>query len=195
MFKFPMVVVISFLIGLQGCAEDTKTNDENIETLREQQIERWDVTGIVTPKSVTERAEKLFSLPVEKQSVKDLELLAKKANAAANYVTLILDEYKEYYSDNYQYESIQRRVVPYHDAYADLFNKMANYRNKAYFNLGKKYVKKNEPLVALFYFRDAYRLSKFDDVLRKKGLRYMAEYEMKKLLGIEKDIDSFVHWR
>lgn len=194
MFK-RMVVTIVLSVSISAWAEETETDDANIDTYRETQIKRWDVTGIVTPKSVTEEAEKLFSLPLQDQSVDDLQQLAKKANAAANYVGLILDEYRAYYRENYRYEFIQRAVAPHHDSYVKISNKMKDFRNQAYFNLGKKHVNEGELLAALFYFRDAYRLSNFDDDRKRQGMRYKAEQEMKKLLGIEGDASSFVHWQ
>lgn len=194
MFK-RIAAAIAISVSISAWAEDTETDDANIDTYRETQIKRWDVTGIVTPKSVTEEAEKLFSLPIQDQPVGDLEQLAKKANAAANYVGLILDEYREYSRENYRYEFIQRAVAPYHDSYVKISNKMKDFRNQAYFNLGKKYARKGELLAALFYFRDAYRLSIFDDDQKRQGMRYKAEQEMKKLLDIENEASSFVYWQ
>jgi len=194
MFK-KMIAMTALSVSISAWAEEKETDDANIDTYRETQIKRWDVTGIVTPKSVTEEAGKLFSLHLQDQPVDALEQLAKKANATANYVGLILDEYREYYRENYRYSFIQNAVAPHHDSYVEISNKMKDFRNQAYFNLGKKHVNKGELLAALFYFRDAYRLSTFDDDRRRQGMRYMAEQEMKKLLGIENDASSFVHWQ
>lgn len=192
--KLLLTVVIAALcvVSMQLRADEKEADDQNIESFREKQIERWNDTGIVTPKSVTEYATKIFSLPVGQQRIKDLKLLAEKANAASNYVGLILDEYANYYRENYRYESIQEKVAPFHDAYAKISNDMKDYRNRAYFNLGKKHLAKNELITSLFYFRDAYRLSAFNDRAGRSGMRYMAEQEMKKLLGIENEVKSFV---
>lgn len=169
--------------------------DEEIEKLRQEQIEKWGTDELVQPMEVEAKARDLLQRPLEQQSVLELEELAKQANAAANFVGFILSEYQDYYRDNYKYDFVQKKVAPHHDSYVQLSNRFKDYRNQAYFNLGKKAAAAGDRLKAFFYFRDAFRLSSFtDDSGDHKGMRYQAEIEMKRLLGVE-DLSSFVYWK
>ncbi len=72
---------------------------------------------------------------------------------------------------------------------------MKSYRNRAYFNVGKKAADRGDEITAFFYYRDAFRLSPFDEETGDhKGIRYYAEIQMKKLLGIE-DVSTFLYWK
>jgi hypothetical protein len=61
--------------------------------------------------------------------------------------------------------------------------------------LAKRTAERGDEVTAFFLFRDAYRLSSFtEDEGDHKGIRYLAEIEMKKLLGLQ-DIDTFIYWK
>ena len=185
-------VALTFALAL---AAGTATADEEIEKLRQEQIEKWGTDKLVQPTQVEATAKELLQRPLGQQSVQELEGLAKQANAAANFVSFILTEYQDYYRDNYKYDFVQKKVAPHHDSYVQFTNRFKDYRNQAYFNLGKKATAAGEHLKAFFYFRDAFRLSSFtDDRGDHKGMRYQAEIEMKRLLGVE-DLSTFVYWK
>lgn len=167
---------------------------EDIEATRMEMLDRWGVDGLSKPADVDVLAEQVLNLPLADQSDDDLRKLAEQANTAANFVGFILDEYQEYYRDNYRYEFVQEKVAPFHDAYVELSNRLKGYRNQAYFNLGKKAAQRGDEVMAFLFFRDAFRLSSFAEVEGDhKGMRFRAELELKELLGIQ-DIGTFLFW-
>lgn len=183
----PILALLIMLLCslLPAFAQDESSED--IEATRSEMLKRWGVDGLVKPSDVEAKAKTTLSRPLAEQVDDELRELAKQANAAANFVGFILEEYQEYYRDNYRYDFVQKKVAPFHDAYVGLSNRLKSYRNQAYFNLGKK--------AAFLLFRDAYRLSSFTkDQGDHKGMRYQAEVEMKKLLGME-HIGTFIYWK
>ena len=178
---------------LPALAQDASSED--IEATRSEMLKRWGVDGLVKPGDVEANAKTILSRPLAQQVDDELRELAKQANAAANFVGFILEEYKKYYRDNYRYDFVQSKVAPFHDAYVELSNRLKSYRNQAYFNLGKKAAQRGDEMTAFFLFRDAYRLSTFTEGQGDhKGMRYLAEVEMKKLLGME-HIGTFIYWQ
>ena len=196
-----LATVVVLALTLSGCStslgqQPVSVNDpEEIEAARKQLIKRWASGGLPKPKNVLAKAKVLLSHPLESQTDTDLVKLAEQANRAANFVTFLLSEYQDYYQDNYRYEFVQKAVQPAHDSYVDISNRLKGIRNKCYFNLGKRAAERGEELQAFAYFRDAYRLSSFGEAEGDhKGMRYYAEIEMKKLLGIN-DIETYVYWK
>ncbi|TYO96770.1 hypothetical protein EDC39_11258 [Geothermobacter ehrlichii] len=188
-----VLTVLLLLLPAQVPAQDTQSED--IEAARSEMLKRWNVDGLVKPADVESKAKALLSRPLSEQADEELEDLAQQANAAANFVGFILEGYQQYYRDNYRYDFVQEKVAPFHDAYVVLSNRLKSYRNQAYFNLGKKAAERGDEITAFFFFRDAYRLSAFtDDEGDHKGMRYRAEIEMKKLLGLD-GMGTFVYWR
>ena len=174
-------------------AQDAK--NEDIEAARSELLKRWGVDGLIKPNDVEGKAKALLERPLAEQPDEQLRVLAKQANAAANYVGFILEEYESYYRENYRYDFVQEKVAPFHDAYVKLSNRLKSYRNQAYFNLGKKAADRGDEMTAFFMFRDAYRLSTFTESDGDhKGLRYQAEIEMKKILGLE-GLGTFTYWK
>lgn len=168
---------------------------EDVEKLRIETMKKWGKDGLIKPYDVRKSAKKIFSKSEKNQSIKELKNLAKTANTAANLVGFILDEYVDYYRDNYKYDFVQTKVAPFHDKYVGLSNELKEYRNKAYFIIGKKLKSKGKNIEAIFYFRDVYRLSTFtEEEGDHKGTRYKAEQELKSLLGLN-DINSFIYWK
>lgn len=167
----------------------------NIDETREELIKRWGDGGIIKPSEVEELAEKILSLPIEEQKENQLLELATLANTSAYFVGFIFEEYKRYYIEIYGYDFAKEKVTPSHDAYAQLGNKLKEYRNQAYYNLGKKALERGDTLTAFFMFRDAFRLDSFTkEDGDHKGMRYKSELEMKKILGIS-DIETYVYWK
>lgn len=175
------------------CAQDASSED--IEAGRKVMLSRWGIDGLVQPNEVEAKAKAVLEKPLSEQSEKSLQDVAKQSNSAANFVGFILEEYQDYYRENYRYEFVQKKVTPFHDGYVELSNRLKGYRNRAYYNLGKKAAERGDKVTAFFYFRDAFRLSQFTkNEGDHKGMRYLAELEMKKLLGIE-SLGTFLYWQ
>ena len=188
---FGLVLICSFPVSTYA----QETSSEDIEATRSKLQKHWGADGLSKPRDVDTQAKKILDLPLAEQNDDDLRRLAKQANAAANYVGFILEEYQEYYRDKYRYDFIREKVAPFHDAYVQLTNRLKAYRDQAYFNLGKKAAQRGDEVMAFFLFRDAYRLSPFtEEQGDHKGMRYQAELEIKKLLGLE-EIDTFIYWK
>jgi hypothetical protein len=193
--KFKMILIFAAILLVVASSFSFAGENEDIEKLREEQLRKWGTEGILKPKKVTKEIESYLGKPLNKQSVKDLKLLAKQANTAAKLVGFVLEKYSAYYRDNYKYDFVQEKVAPFHDKYVYLSNGLIDYRNQAYFNLGLLTLANGKEVEAFFYFKDAYRLSSFTASPESpKGMRYKAEQEMKKILAIE-DIPSFLHWK
>lgn len=190
------LVSIQFVFFLPPVrAEEPKAKAEDIEAARSEMLKRWGVSGLVKPAEIDAIAKPLLARPLPEQPNEELLALAKKANAAANFVGFILEDYDQYYRENFRYDFVQTKIAPFHDAYVALSNRMKDYRNQAYFNLGKKASDRGDAMAAFFFFRDAYRLSAFtQDEGDHKGMRYQAEIEMKKLLGID-GMGTFAYWK
>ena len=195
-----LLLILTCVVFVTPGAAEPLTGDDNtpalddIEQERQKLVQGWGNTVLVQPQEVTTRAKAILSRPLNEQPIEDLKDLAAKANEAANLVGFLLDEYADYYRDNYRYEFIQTKVAPFHDSYVRKCNELRGYRNQAYFNLAMKHKEKGQALLAFFYFRDAFRLSVFvESEGDHMGFRYKAEIEMKKLLGID-DIGTFVYW-
>ncbi len=168
---------------------------EDIKSLREEQISKLGTGSIPRIEEVINEANSYLSLPIERQTIEELEKLAEKTNRASNFMDFILEEYRDYYSDNYRYEFVQEKVAPFHDQYLIISNKLRSFRNEAYFNIGTLYKEAGDYILAFFYFRDAFRLSSFTESEGDhKGMRYIAEIELKKLLGIE-ELGTFLYWK
>jgi hypothetical protein len=188
-----LACALLFCAPLQVPPQEAKSED--IEAARSEMLKRWGVDGLVKPKDVEVKATALLARPLVEQPDDQLTVLAQQANAAANYVGYILDEYEDYYSANYRYDFVQAKVAPSHDAYVQLSNRLKAFRNQAYFNLGKKAAERGDETTAFFMFRDAFRLSSFtEEAGDHKGMRYQAENEMKRLLGLE-GMESFTYWK
>ena len=168
---------------------------EDIEATRSEMLKRWGVDGLGKPSDVEARAKAILEKPLTEQTDAELRELAAQANAAANFVGFILEEYEEYYRENYRFDFVQEKIAPYHDAYVNLSNRLKGYRNQAYYNMGKKALERGDEIAAFFLFRDAYRLSSFTEERGDhKGMRYLAEIEMKTILGIE-PMGTFIYWK
>lgn len=191
----PMLLALPIILlcsPLPMSAQDVKAED--IEVTRAEMLKRWGVDGLVKPSNVEASAKTLLDRPLAEQPDDQLRELAKRANTAANFIGFILEEYESYYRENYSYNFVKEKVAPFHDAYVNLSNHLKSYRNQAYFNLGKKAADRGDEVIAFFMFRDAYRLSSFTEADGDhKGMRFQAEVEMKKLLGLE-GMGTFEYW-
>ncbi|MBI5850972.1 MAG: hypothetical protein HZB39_08080 [Planctomycetes bacterium] len=190
-----MLALATVLLFTSPQAPAQEPQSEDIEAARSELLKRWGVDGLAKPAEAESKAKALLDRPLAEQPDDQLLALAKQANAAANFVGFILEEYQQYHRDNFRYDFVQEKVAPFHDAYVELSNRLKSYRNQAYFNLGKKAAGRGDEMTAFFYFRDAYRLSSFtEDKGDHKGLRYQAEVEMKRLLGLE-SMGTFIYWK
>jgi len=182
------IVVVSFSFAQEK-------EDLDFKALRDEQIKKWGVAEVPDINAITDRAKNFLSLPINQQTVKQLEEIAEETNRAANFINFIYIEYKNYYSDMYRYEFVQEKVAPYHDEYVEISNKLKGFRNQSYYNLGIKFKAEGNNMAAFFYFRDAFRLSSFTEPDGdNKGLRYESEIQMKELMGIE-GVGTFIYWQ
>lgn len=167
-----------------------------IEENRQKTLENFDITEIPDLNRIRSVASKLFALPTEKQNVEDLTNLSIEANRAANLISYISEEYNDEYRENYRYEFIQVKLAKPHDEYVKMSNEFIDIRNQIYFNLGTIYKNRGETVKSFLYFNDAFRLSRFDCETKRPDdcMRWKAEQEMKRLLGIEQ-IESYVTWQ
>lgn len=187
------LLIMLLCSSLPALAQEAPSED--IEAARSEMLKRWGVDDFVKPSDVEAKAKMILSRPLDEQVDDDLRELANRANMAANFVGFILEEYEEYYRDSYSYDFVLEKFAPFLGPYVSLSNRLKSYRNQAYFNLGKKAAQRGDEMTAFFLFRDAYRLSTFTEERGDhKGMRYLAEIEMKKLLGIE-HIGTFTYWK
>lgn len=166
-----------------------------LEDEREKQLREMGVK-LPNPESIRVTAESEFAKPISEQSADKLEEIAKTANTYANLVSKISEEYNDYIRENSRYDFVTEvvRAAPIVDSLlnADVTFKMI--RDRAYVNLGRLALAEGKDMKAFLLFNDAYRLSSFSCSNGKEAcIRYEAEQEMKKLLGIEGD--SYVHWK
>lgn len=199
MKKTIILIILAMLLSSAIAASPQISQPNNpsgdIEQNRQELLKKWGTTDLIQPKQVIQKAEALFSKPLEEQTVKELEAMGYEANRATNFVGFIQEEYAHYYRDNYRYDFVQSKVAPFCDGYTKLKNRLIDFRNQAFFNLGIKYKNAGNNVAAFFYFYDAFRLSSFtEENGEHKGMRYKAEQEMKKLLDIN-ELESFIYWK
>lgn len=167
-------------------AEDVKDFDEQ----RAKEVKKWSAIGFGNVNETLKSAQE--ALENENASLNELKDAAKRANAAANYVGYIEEEYSDYMRDNYKYDFVLEKVSPAHDSYVEKSNALKAVRNDIYMRIGDILKTQGKITEAFFYYRDAYRLSIFNSF--NKGTRYKAEQEMKKMLGLQ-EIESFITWK
>ena len=122
--------IMSTLVILLALPAAVMASDmEDVENLRAEQIKKWGDTSIPKPKDIALKAKAVLDKPIENQSISELKNI-EQSNKAANYVGFILDDYASYYRDNYQYDFVQEKVAPFHNAYIKLSNELKDYRNQ-----------------------------------------------------------------
>jgi hypothetical protein len=174
--------------------EETQEEEskQEIELERNRLIDLWTSQGLTNIDQLIGQGEEAISNKESTNS--DLRSIAEKSNKAANLISYIQEEYSDYHRENFKYEFVQQAVSPAHDKYVKKGNALKRIRNESYFLLGERFEAKGDLGRAFFYYRDAYRLTSFEDRAKEKeGLRYRAEQKMKNLLGIT-DIESYVTW-
>ena len=169
---------------------EVELTENEMDVARNLLIETWASAGLTNVDEVITEGEAI--LVDDQASVDVLTDISKKANAAANYVGYIQEEYSKYYRENYKYSFIQDKVVGPHDAYVGKANRLKDIRNQAFLKIGKKLEADGDLGGAFFHYRDAFRLADFDNN-GKNGTRYLAEQEMKRLLGLE-EMPSYGKW-
>ena len=92
------IYVLLVLSAVSAQAQEAK--QEDIEAERIKLLTRWGVEGLVRPVEIEAEAKILFARPLSEQSEDELQRIAKQANAGANFVGFILEEYQDYYRDN-----------------------------------------------------------------------------------------------
>jgi len=177
----------------QEVEEVRGTSEDEMDVARQKLIEKWASVGLTNVDTVIKEGEEIIGS--EKESTAALIDIASKANKSANFVDYILEEYKDFYNDNYKYEFIRDIIAVPHDKYVRISNKLKDIRNKAYLKIAELKEQEGDIGGAFFYYRDAYRLSRFDGYTdNDHGVRYTAEQAMKRLLGIE-GIESYKSWQ
>ena len=181
------LLICTLLISLPFLAYSQDSQD--FDDQREKEVKKWSKSGLGDVNQVLENAIEI--LAKDNPSINELKEVASQANAAANYIGYLQEEYADYYREESRYDFITEKVAPAHDAYVVKANALKNARNKCYLRIGKILKDQGKATEAFFYLRDAYRLSIFDT--RDEGIRYQAEQEMKELLGLE-EIESYITW-
>ena len=102
------------ILVLSGSGSPTPTRcsssgNGSLEGARAELLSRWDADGLVKPSDVDAMAKAKLDRSLAEQTGDNREALAKRANAAANFVDFILDEYQEYYSGKYRYDFVKER--------------------------------------------------------------------------------------
>ena len=172
-------------------AESEPKTQQDIDVQRDLLISLWASQGLTNVSNIVEEGDAVLSN--SSSTIEQLKKVAEKSNKAANMIGYIEEEYADYIRENSRYDFITKKVAPAHTAYVFLANSLKDIRNKAYLELGKRLEKTGDLGAAFFYYRDAYRLSVFDEG-SEASTRYKAEQEMKRLLGVN-DVESFVTWQ
>lgn len=178
------IFCVSMLVTLPVFGED-------VDSLRTKEVEQWSKSGFGDVNVIMKNATAI--LADENATISQLKDAAKSSNAAANFIGNITDVYDDYKRENYKYDFVLEKVNPSRDAYVAKSNALKVLRNQCYFRIGLELKGDGKNLEAFLYFKDAFRLSPMVEN-GKEGLRYKAEQEMKKLLGLQ-EIESFVTWQ
>ena len=187
------IIAPSYLPNATTSMENNVVSGDDIDATRQILIKKWASAGLTNVKVVIEEGERILS--EETSTIDQLKLIAKKANSASNYVGFIQEEYENYYKENYKYQFIQNQVAKPHDQYVKVTNKLRNIRDTAFLKIAQKLESTGDIGTAFFYYRDAFRLSGFDDYTDSDpGIRYTAEQAMKNILGID-NIQSYKSWK
>lgn len=172
----------------------------SLDEERRRVLKEFDMVDVPDLDAIRSVASEIFSLPVARQDVDDLENLAAEANRAANLIDYICDRYDDEYEESYQYDLLGKRIqeklhVPLFGC-EEIRNEFLAMRDRSHFNLGVIYRDRGETMKSFLYFKDAFTLSAFHCVSSRPTddcVRWEAEREMKKLLGIE-DMESYTRW-
>lgn len=121
-----------------------------MEKLRQDQLELLGSEDLTKPYDIRERAIEYLAMPLSQQTVAELKELSISANVSVNLIGMILEEYDNYYSDNYRYEFVQKEIAPFHKKFISLSNELIDYRNQCYFNLGEKLKNEGKDLEAFY---------------------------------------------
>ena len=193
--QFGIILAFMFGIGISNISLVLAQSELDIDTQRAADLKKFDA-GIPNQDNLREIATTTFSSPLADQSEDTLLFLAKQSNYYANLVGFISEEYNDYYNSKYRYDFITEKVAAPMDAYTAIANEFKTFRNQAYFNLGLKAKAAGRGIEALLLFRDAYKLSTFNcsETRRENCMRWKAEQEMQKLLGLS-NIRSYVTWK
>lgn len=178
------LLVLSLLIA--GVLPAVAQGD--IERQRQEGMQQYRDAGVPNPTAIRETAAILFAKPLAEQDEGELRIIARAANAYANYIDMIHSQYNRYRVDNLRLNFILQRLEPVQDAYAVLSNEFKAIRNRAYLNLGEKAEAAGDALQALYYYNDAYRLSAFSCFgmgVDRPCSRFEAERRMQRILRID----------
>ena len=190
-------IILAFIvcIGISSISSVSAQSELDIDAQRAADLEKFE-SGIPDQDNLREIAANTFAKPIADQSEDVLLLLAKQSNYYANLIGFITDEYKDYHNSKYRFDFVTEKVAIPMDAYAGIENEFKTIRNQAYFNLGLKAEAAGRGIEALLLFRDAHKLSAFDcfETRRENCMRWKAEQEMQKLLGLS-HIRAYVTWK
>ena len=172
----------------------------SLDEERRRVLKEFDMVDVPDLDAIRSVASEIFSLPVARQDEDDLENLAAEANRAADLIDYICDRYDDEYEESYQYDLLGERIqeklhVPLFGC-EEIRNEFLAVRDRSHFNLGVIYRDRGETMKSFLYFKDAFTLSAFHCVSSRPTddcVRWEAEREMKKLLGIE-DMESYTRW-
>jgi hypothetical protein len=177
-----MLRAILMMLMLLSCAAALGQTG-NLDAEREQRAQQFRDAGVPNPSRIREAAAALFVRPVAEQSEDQLRVVAREANAYANYVGMIRSEYEAELRRQPRFPPEQLEATS--RRYSMIANEFLLIRNTAYFNLARKAEMTGDRLGALLLYNDAYRLSFFDCSSSSTLCpRVDAEVAMQELLGI-----------
>ena len=90
---FKYLICGMLLICTFSLAQERK--DLDFKALRDEQIKKWGVAEVPDVNAITNKAEEFLSLPLDQQSIKQLEEIVEETNRAANFVDFIYDWFKD----------------------------------------------------------------------------------------------------
>ena len=156
----------------------------DISDQRAKDVEKWSSSGFGDVTKILKNS--INVLKDENASFDELDDAANRANAAANFVGFITDEYEDYRRDVSRYDFVLVKLDPPYERYSDKANSLKDVRNRIFLRMGDILKEQGKLTEAFFYYRDAFRLSIFSDYWNKsKGTRWKAEQRMKELLEIQ----------
>jgi hypothetical protein len=152
---------VNLLIVNSTFAQPLPSVVEDIDQLRQVQIDRTTGMDLPNPESIRTTAKLIFEKPLALRREEELAALAREANFYANLVDAIGKGYSAERRENSRYDFIIKKLDPLADNYIRMSNEFKSIRNQAYFSMAKKAEEKGHSIKAFFLYNDIFRLSQF----------------------------------
>ena len=108
--------------------EDSQYQSD-LDSQREKDLEKWSESGFGNVNLVLKETNRIVT-KID-STIADLKTAARRANASANYVGFIVEEYSDYHRENYSYDFVLEKVNPARNAYVKISNSLKDVRNRA----------------------------------------------------------------